>query len=105
MSDFYDDMVTSFFNAKCEHYEELLRFEKYAKCKGRDSIWTCKDGTKVRIKDMSDKEKIREFIKNRMNTTKDKLTIVYSLLYNGMAKEDEEILSFIDNLSEENIDQ
>lgn len=54
MSDTYSDMVTSFFGELLEIRERVYFYQRWGKSEGRKSIWTCKDGTKVRIMDMSD---------------------------------------------------
>ena len=53
MSEAYNDMVTSFFEELLALREHVDFYQKWEKT-GRKSIWTCKDGTKVRIMDMSD---------------------------------------------------
>lgn len=49
---YYDDMVDRFFFNLVDNRLEAERFELYART-GRNSLWTCKDGSKVRIGDMT----------------------------------------------------
>lgn len=53
MSDYYEDMVERFFSAHVLHMEEHSNLTKYAWSPARDSVWVCKDGTEVKVRDMS----------------------------------------------------
>ena len=54
MSDYFDDMVSSFYNELLTMREKADFYSKWGKSEGRKSIWTCKNGTKVRVMDMTD---------------------------------------------------
>ena len=49
---YYDDMIDHFFCGLLNNRLEVEQFELYART-GRNSLWTCKDGSKVRIGDMT----------------------------------------------------
>ena len=49
---YYDDMVDHFLFGHLENRLLLNQFERYAQT-GRNSLWTCKDGTKIRIGSMT----------------------------------------------------
>lgn len=51
---YYDDMMDRFFSDHIKHVMLLDKFQQYART-GRNSIWTCRDGSKVRIGDMTRK--------------------------------------------------
>lgn len=53
MSDFYDDAVDSFYAEMLEVREKVNNYKKWASSSARESIWTCKNGTKIKIKNMS----------------------------------------------------
>lgn len=54
MSEAYNDAVSRFFDDMLHTREMVAFYAKWGISEGRKSIWTCKDGSKVRIKDMSD---------------------------------------------------
>ena len=53
MSEYYEDMVERFFSAHMLHMEEHSNLTKYANSPARDSVWMCKNGTKIKVRDMS----------------------------------------------------
>lgn len=54
MSEVYNDAASKFFDGMLHTREMVAFYAKWGVSNGRNSIWTCKDGSKVRIKDMSD---------------------------------------------------